>query len=543
MLLEKFIKSIYTLPNDAKYLTVLDLVPIYFEFDKYQDNLKMFLNNIIENNIELDSTEKIIIENETSPFRYLIFLIRHNHFINYYLELNLILNGINSSITPNVIKHNKKLVKQIYKNIDNIGKIHILIISVYEKIISGNYPMSEKYDLKKFYSRELLRRFIQTLDFKVPSEFNKYLSEKTIMRLKKIYQTVIDTSIQTKTYIQKLLDSNIFDSNPSKHGLSNFDQEFYIFNLKYMCGLNLNSGSDIEYLYNWANQYLKYNINNTKKIIQKIYPHIKTTAYDYKDLLQMINADENFKFNSEEELKNAYISKINEQYNFVVDNNIPLTNKCEFTTFNNPNSTSGFYLNNCFFLNTNNWTNVKKFEVRALTMHESYPGHHLQIDLSTHNNKNNYLTTLYQEMFCTYIEGWALFAEKIHSDIDLSSDFGQSDSDLLRILRIIADIDIHYWGKSPEEVINKMDDYLALDRLTIISEVYRYLTLPGQAISYKIGESIFMGIYYKLKNESKTEIKINDPIMIEYYKNILLQGEVTAEELLKRHSMSFFYKT
>jgi uncharacterized protein (DUF885 family) len=218
----------------------------------------------------------------------------------------------------------------------------------------------------------------------------------------------------------------------------------------------------------------------------KIYQYIHT----HKQLINLINNDPKYKFNSKEEFKNAYIKEINKQYMFVQDNKIPLTNKCEFITFNNPDSIAGFYFNNCFFLNTSNWRNQKKFEVRSITMHESYPGHHMQLDISTYNNPNNYLTVFYQDMFVTYIEGWALFAEKIHSENNLALEFGQNDSELLRILRIIVDIDIHYWKKSPEQVINYMSEYLALDKSLIIQEVYRYLVLPAQAISYKIGESI-----------------------------------------------------
>jgi uncharacterized protein (DUF885 family) len=123
----------------------------------------------------------------------------------------------------------------------------------------------------------------------------------------------------------------------------------------------------------------------------------------------------------------------------------------------------------------------------------------------------------------------------------LISDFGELDSDLLRILRIIADIDIHYKGKSPTEVIEKMSSYLALDKLMIIQEVYRYLALPAQAIAYKIGESIFMGIYYKLKQEMGSNIRIDDSKMMNEYVKILMDGELTSEELLRKHSMRFFY--
>lgn len=475
--------------------------------------------------------EQLIIENETSPYRHLIHLIRQNHFTNYYNNLQIILNGINSSSTPNVIIHNTKLINCLYNKINNISLIHEMISNIYEQIISGQYPMSDIYDLRKFYTAEMMEKFVTTLQIKIPLKFNDNFCKETNNKLKKIYIKLISESDKTKQFINKLLLNNEFDVNPSVFGLSNFNENLYIFNLKYVCGLNFNSKHDIEHLYNWAKQCLKHNMNKTKKIFKKLYANTDLTTYTHKELISLINNDPKYKFNSEQEFINAYIQEIDKKHKIIVDNDIPLVNKCEIATFNNNNSSGGFYTNNCFFLNTSNWQNQKKFEVRPLTMHETYPGHHMQLDISSHHNPNNYLTIFYEDMFITYIEGWALFAEKIHSDNDLASEFGQNDSELLRILRIIADIDLHYWKKTPEQVIDYMSEYLALDRQMIVSEVYRYLVLPAQAISYKIGQSIFMQIYYKLKGNSNT--KINDPVMIKEYIKILLEGEKSVKELLK----------
>jgi hypothetical protein len=129
--------------------------------------------------------EQIIIENETSPFRYLIYLLRQNYFTNYYSELNLLLHGINTSSTTKIIIHNKKLIEHLYNKINNISLIHDLIVNIYQKIISNNYPMSYIYDLKKFYPAKILEKFANTLNFIIPSKFNDKFSEKTNIKLKK----------------------------------------------------------------------------------------------------------------------------------------------------------------------------------------------------------------------------------------------------------------------------------------------------------------------------------------------------------------------
>lgn len=93
-------------------------------------------------------------------------------------------------------------------------------------------------------------------------------------------------------------------------------------------------------------------------------------------------------------------------------------------------------------------------------MHEEYSGHHMQIDISDNFSKEAYLTKLYSSIFTSYIEGWVLFAEIIHSDHNNEYNFGQIDANALRIIRIIADIDIHLKGKFPDDVIKNMADNL-----------------------------------------------------------------------------------
>jgi uncharacterized protein (DUF885 family) len=171
-------------------------------------------------------------------------------------------------------------------------------------------------------------------------------------------------------------------------------------------------------------------------------------------------------------------------------------------------------------------------------MHESYPGHHMQIDISTHHYKDKNLSKIYQENFTSFIEGWGLFAESLHSDYNLADNFGQLDADLLRILRIIIDIDIHYNGLSPDKAIKKMSKYLSTDIELIVPEVYRYLVYPAQAMSYKIGETVYKEIYNKLKKEKN--LKIDSKEMYSEYIDILKNGECCINNLLSKYNMNFF---
>jgi Bacterial protein of unknown function (DUF885) len=541
-LLESFLKTEYDLPTKSENLSVIDYIQIEQDFEKYQLNLKNFLNQYSDN---LTDIERKIILNEISPFRNLLRLLSQNYFTNYYHELFLQVNGIITSYNKNMEKSYDSYIDRIYDNIDQIPMFHDLIVQVYQTIINKNYPLSDKYDLKLFYNKRHIEKFIKNLDFEPPllSTYSKNLSPEKKNKLESICQLMYITSQKTKKYMINILNSNVFTSKPSKFGLSNYDTEFYIYYLSYMCGLNFKSTSDIEYLYKWAHQLLEYNSKQIKKLVKQLCPESDLTDKSYIDICNLITSKPENAFMSKDEIKQMYQNSINVYYDFVKQYNVPLTNKCNLIIMDNPDTSAGFYINNCFFLNIGNWHKQRKHEVAALTMHETYPGHHLQIDISNNHSSTGYLARFYQNMFCAFAEGWALFAEKIYPDNDLLSKFGVLDSDMLRIVRIIADIDLHYWGKSPDEVLNKLDNILAFDRSLIEPEVNRYEIFPAQAISYKIGESAFMGIYYKLKSESESDLKINDKKIIDKYLDILLEGEVFIEDLLNKHKIGLFYQT
>jgi len=533
-LLEKFLKTEYDLPEKSEHLSIIDGIEIDIDFSKYQNKLREFFNSNKDNltNIEIE-----ILSNELSPYRNLMKL-----FTNYYSELLMQINGITLNYNEISAKSYDPFIDRLYNQKNKINNMHEIIVDTYQRLIQNNYEMHEKYDLKLFYTSEMIEKFIRNLDLDIPSKslYSEKLPEEKKIKLEEIYELLSQASQKTKRYIREILELNIFSSTPSKFGLSNFDPELYMYYLTYTCGLKFKSTSEIEYLYKWAYQYLEFNMKQIKRIIKKTNPNIDTKDKLYRELVRIIISNQECNFRSESEIKGAYIESIDKYHKISIKNDFPITNKCELVIMNNPEIPVGFYSNNSFFLNVANWSKQKKYEVIALTTHETYPGHHLQIDISNNHSDNSYLARFYEEMFSTFTEGWALFAEKIHKDIDPYSEFGILDSDVLRIIRIIADIDIHYWGKSPSEVITKLNNILALDISLIEPEVNRYTIFPGQAVSYKIGESAFMGLYYKLRSDRN--MKMDDPGMMKEYKKILLGGEIFLEELLNEHKIGLFYQ-
>ena len=126
-------------------------------------------------------------------------------------------------------------------------------------------------------------------------------------------------------------------------------------------------------------------------------------------------------------------------------------------------------------------------------MHESEPGHHLQIALAQE------LTDLPRFRrnadITAYVEGWALYAEQLADEMGLHltpyEQFGQLSYEMWRACRLVADTGIHWLRWSRDEARQCFSDNTALAPKNIEVELDRYIGWPGQALAYKIGELKF----------------------------------------------------
>jgi uncharacterized protein (DUF885 family) len=145
-----------------------------------------------------------------------------------------------------------------------------------------------------------------------------------------------------------------------------------------------------------------------------------------------------------------------------------------------------------------------RYEAEALAFHESIPGHHLQIAVA--NELTGVPEFMKHEGVTAFVEGWGLYSERLADEMGLyTSDvdrLGKLSLDAWRSCRLVVDTGMHAMGWSRQQAIDYMVENTALAQNNIENEVDRYLTWPGQALAYKLGQ----GEILKLRDEAKTRL-------------------------------------
>jgi len=281
---------------------------------------------------------------------------------------------------------------------------------------------------------------------------------------------------------------------------------------------------------------------------------------DLKAFRQFMRTDPQFKFNSEEEILSHYVSvskKITEvlpkfferlpSAKFVIT---PIAPEAA------PTMPGAYYLAppedasrpGTFYVNTYQPEGRLKYEAVSLCLHEAEPGHHLQSALTMEtgslvNFRRFFEDRKYYEvpgrfaMNTGYVEGWGLYSEFLGEEMGLYKDpydlFGRFSHEMLRACRLVVDTGMHALGWSRDKAIEYMMNNTASDLQDVTSEIDRYITWPGQACGYKIGE-------LKIKElRKKAESKLGNKFNVKRFHDVIVSMGAVPLNILEKQIDAF----
>jgi uncharacterized protein (DUF885 family) len=183
-----------------------------------------------------------------------------------------------------------------------------------------------------------------------------------------------------------------------------------------------------------------------------------------------------------------------------------------------------------YWVNTFNLPSRTLYTLEALTLHEAVPGHHLQIALTQELEslpefrKNFYINA--------FGEGWGLYSEYLGHEMGFYKDpyslFGRLTYEMWRACRLVIDVGLHTKGWTREEAVKYLADHTALSLHEVNTEINRYISWPGQALAYKMGEIKIKEMRQKAEAALGTDFDVRA-----FHDMVLGNGTVTLSLLEK----------
>ncbi len=505
------------------------------KYASFCQNLLIDLKRINENNLSKD--EKI-------SYELLKFVLKFKKLdYDFKKHWNPILSdsGFHSSLTYRVRPlTNKKSALEYLKILKAIPKYIEQQKNLIKKGLETGMgqPLIIFKGYESTYNQHITENAEQNFYFSPFLNLPKSLGQETIDSLKKAGKNIVE-----KMIIPTFKDVKLF-----------FEEEYFI-KTRREIGIS-ETPNGIEYYKNRIEYYttLDYTpkeihdigLNEVKRIKKKMLDIIDKINYKegFDSFIKFLRSDPKFYSNSAEDLLiNArnISKKLDEQlpryfktlprkpYGVapVPQSIAPKYTAGRYVGTSANSSEPGYY-----WVNTYNLKSRPLYSLPALTAHEAVPGHHLQGSLN--NELSNKIPKFRRNLYLSaFGEGWGLYSEFLAEEMGIYNTpyehFGKLTYEMWRACRLVVDTGIHAFGWSREEAVNFMKSNTALSIHEINTEVDRYISWPGQALAYKIGELKIRSLRKKVEENLKQNFDIR-----EFHELILEKGTVTLPILERR---------
>tara|TARA_B100001996_G_scaffold159195_1_gene121291 strand:+ start:455 stop:2188 length:1734 start_codon:yes stop_codon:yes gene_type:complete len=510
---------------------------------EYYKNQSDFANKLLLNLASIDTS--FLNENDKISFKLLSFELNDIiHYYEYERFLNPLLSdaGFHSSLGYMVKPlYNYKQVKEYIQKLNAIPDyVDQNFVNLREGISKG---MSQPLVIFKGYESTYNDHI--TKDFKDNYFYSPFMS---------LPNDLTNSQIDSILYEgQKAIEESVI---PEFKRIKEFFEKEYFPNTRTKIGIS-ETPNGLEYYQNRINYYTtstSYNadiiheigleeVSRIRKEMEKIISDLKFSG-SFDEFFEFLRTDERFYAKTSRELL-MFARDISKR----IDAKLPKFFKtlprkpygvAPVPDAIAPKYTGGRYVGTSrnstepgyYWVNTYDLKSRTLYTIPALTAHEGVPGHHLQSSLN--NELGDSIPRFRRNLYLSaYGEGWGLYSEFLADDMGIYTteyeQFGKLTYEMWRACRLVVDTGIHAMGWPREKAVKYMSKNTALSLHEINTEVDRYISWPGQALSYKIGEIKIRELRKKAKDILGNKFDIRN-----FHEVILSQGTVTLSILEER---------